>query len=70
MTHKPRVPTASQSPYPLHPVPTQRQRRTRPARERPFETERAPQRAMHSSGWTIGMGLVVTAFAYLLFRRR
>ena len=70
MTHKPPVPTASQSPYPLHPAPVQPQRRTRPARERPFETERAPQWATHSTGWKIGIGLVVTAFAYLLFRRR
>ncbi|KFG90434.1 hypothetical protein BV98_001638 [Sphingobium herbicidovorans NBRC 16415] len=68
MTHKPRVPAASQSPYPLHPAPVEPG--TSPATDRPFETEPAPQPVPHSSGWTIGIGLVVAAFAYLLFRRR
>jgi hypothetical protein len=70
MTHKPRVPAASQSPYPLHPAPVEPQRRTFPATDRPFATEPTTQRVPHSSGWTIGIGLVVAAFAYMLFRRR
>ncbi|HJT41261.1 MAG TPA: hypothetical protein VJ762_13095 [Sphingobium sp.] len=68
MSHKPRIPTASQSPYPLHPLPTELQPRLHPVeQERPVEARARPHRI---SGRSIGLGLATAAVVLLVMRRR
>lgn len=68
MTHKPPVPSASQSPYPLHPQPVPRQAVARPARERTPPVRRVRRGA--STGWTIGLGAAAALGVAFLFARR
>ena len=68
MTHKPPVPTASQSPYPLHPAPVRRQRAARPARTSPRAIEEG--RPHRPTGLLLGLGLGAIAGAAMLLGRR
>lgn len=68
MTHKPLVPTASQSPYPLHPLPGRRQRLARPGRQPVSKAEATPRRI--PAGLVIGLGFGAAAAILLLLRRR